>query len=58
MPNYPASTSLLMNAGGAVMLMNPITQLQVAIKNNIAVHYFATNVNMNALLTENVSPNM
>ena len=32
--------------------MTPLTQLQVAIKNNIGVHYFATTVNMNALFVE------
>ena len=52
MPNQPANASLLMNPSGGVLRMNPLTQLQVAIKNNVGVHYFSTCVNMNVLLSE------
>lgn len=52
LPNQPANSSLVMSPGGAIQKMNPLTQLQVAIKNNIGVHYFSTCVNMNVLLSE------
>jgi len=35
------------------MKMTPLTMVQVAIKNNIGVHYFSTNVPMNVLFVEN-----
>ncbi|XP_064392517.1 AP-1 complex subunit beta-1-like [Halichondria panicea] len=52
LPNQPANTSLLINPGGGVQRMNPLTLLQVAIKNNIGVHYLAITMNMNVLLQE------
>ena len=34
------------------MKMNPLTQLQVAIKNNVDVFYFSVDVPMHVLFTE------
>lgn len=52
MPNSSASTLLPINPGGPVMKMNPLTQLQVAIKNNVDVFYFSVNVPMHVLFAE------
>jgi len=45
-------TSLTLNVGGAVQRMEPLTNLQVAVKNNIDVFYFATLVPLNAFFAE------
>merc|ERR1719420_2803901 len=41
-----------MNTGGAVQKMEPLTNLQVAVKNNIDVFYFATIVPTHVYFTE------
>ncbi len=40
-PNQNASAQLILNTNGAIMKMDPLTNLQVAIKNNVDVFYFA-----------------
>ena len=52
MPNMSANTSLPINPGGPVMKMSPLSLLQIAIKNNVDVLYFSTEVLMNVLFTE------
>ena len=52
MPNNSASTLLPINPGGPIMKMNPLTQLQVAVKNNVDVFYFTINVPMHVLFAE------
>ena len=39
-PNQTISTQLILNTNGQIMKMNPLTNLQVAVKNNIDVFYF------------------
>lgn len=41
-PNQTVSTQLTLNNSGPVQKMDPLTNLQVAIKNNIDVFYFAS----------------
>ena len=41
-PNQTVSTQLTLNTSGPVQKMDPLTNLQVAIKNNIDVFYFAS----------------
>ena len=43
-PNQTVSTQLVLNTNGPVQKMDPLTNLQVAVKNNIDVFYFATTV--------------
>ncbi|KAF6018522.1 hypothetical protein EB796_023171 [Bugula neritina] len=50
--NGTTTTSLPLNTTGTVQKMNPINNLQVAIKNNIDVLYFATLVPIQVLFTE------
>ena len=52
MPNQSNDTSLEIQGGGGVMRMNPLTSLQVAVKNNVGVHYFQSEVPMYVLFTE------
>ena len=52
MANTSASTLLPIALGGPVMKMNPLTQLQVAIKNSVDVFYFSVNVPTHVLFTE------
>jgi len=40
-PNQSVSTQLILNTNGPVMKSDPLTNIQVAIKNNIDVFYFA-----------------
>lgn len=48
MPNQSANTSLLVQSdGGNVQKMEPLTLIQVAVKNNVGVHYFAVEIPMN-----------
>jgi hypothetical protein len=49
MPNTSASTLLPIKPGGQVMKMNPLAQLQVAVKNNVDVFYFTVNVHTHVL---------
>jgi len=39
-PNQTVSTQLILNTTGSIMKMDPLTNLQIAIKNNIDVFYF------------------
>jgi AP-1 complex subunit beta-1 len=52
MPNSTASTLLPITPGGLVMKMTPLTQLQVAIKNNVDVFYFSVNMPTHVLFSE------
>ena len=52
MPNQTYNTLLPVTPGGPVMKMNPLFMLQLAIKNNIDVLYFSTNIPMHVLFTE------
>jgi hypothetical protein len=52
MPNQSNDTSLIVNGGGAVLRMDPLTSIQVAVKNNVKVFYFTCTVPMHALLAE------
>jgi hypothetical protein len=40
-PNQNVSTQLILNTNGPIMKMDPLTNLQVAIKTNVDVFYFA-----------------
>ncbi|XP_013383194.1 AP-1 complex subunit beta-1 isoform X1 [Lingula anatina] len=51
-PNQTANTSLPLNTSGPVMKMDPLTNVQVAIKNNIDVFYFSTIVPLHVLFSE------
>jgi hypothetical protein len=50
--NQSISSTLVLNTNGPVMKMNPITNLQVAIKNNIDVFYFSIIVPMHVFFAE------
>ena len=52
MSNQSYSTSLLLNSGGSVMKMSPLTNIQMAVKNNIDVFYFSVVVPIHVLFTE------
>ena len=52
MPHATASTLLPINPGGSIMKMTPLTQLQVAVKNNVDVFYFSVDVPMHVLFAE------
>ena len=52
MPNMSANTSLPISPGGAVLKMNPLGNLQIAVKDNVDVLYFSTDVPMNVLFVE------
>lgn len=52
-PNTSANTSLQVTAGtGGVLKMEPLTMVQVAVKNNVDVFYFGTVVPMHVFFTE------
>ncbi|XP_045171510.2 AP-1 complex subunit beta-1-like [Mercenaria mercenaria] len=51
-PNQSASASLPLNTQGPVQKMEPLTLLQVAIKNSIDVFYLSTQVPLHVLFTE------
>jgi AP-1 complex subunit beta-1 len=51
-PNQTANVSLPLNNTGAVMKMDPLLNLQVAVKNNVDVFYFATLIPMHVLFSE------
>ena len=40
LPNQTFSTELILNTNGTVLKMDPLGTLQVAVKNNIDIHYF------------------
>ncbi|VDN07577.1 unnamed protein product [Thelazia callipaeda] len=52
-PNQSSHTSLLCYTNGPVQKMEPLTNLQVAIKNDVDVFYFATIVPLNMYFDEN-----
>ncbi|EJD76632.1 APB-1 protein [Loa loa] len=51
-PNQSAQTSLPCHTNGPVQKMEPLTNLQVAIKNDVGVFYFATIVPLNMYFDE------
>ncbi|XP_031555851.1 AP-1 complex subunit beta-1-like [Actinia tenebrosa] len=51
-PNQVANTSLPLNTMGGVQRMDPLTNIQIALKNNIDVFYFSTMVPVNVLFME------
>lgn len=51
-PNNSVNTSLQMNTMGPVQRMDPLTNLQVAIKNSIDVFYFSAAVPLHVLFVE------
>ncbi|CAF0831331.1 unnamed protein product [Rotaria sordida] len=50
-PNQNVSTQLILNTSGPIMKMDPLTNLQVAIKNNVDVFYFACAVPIHVYFT-------
>ncbi|KAJ7373962.1 AP-1 complex subunit beta-1 [Desmophyllum pertusum] len=50
--NSSAETSLPVNTGGAVQRMDPLNNLQVAIKNNVDIFYFSCQIPYNVLFAE------
>ena len=50
-PNQSTSYSLPLAFNGPIQKMEPLDQLQVAMKNNLKVFYFATQMPMEALFT-------
>ena len=51
-PNQSANASLPINAGGPVMKMSPLSNLQIAVKDNVDVLYFSAEVPMNVFFVE------
>ncbi|XP_032673587.1 AP-1 complex subunit beta-1 isoform X2 [Odontomachus brunneus] len=51
-PGASIETNIILSTAGAVQRMEPLNNLQVAIKNNIDVFYFACIVPMNVYFTE------
>ncbi|XP_011345176.2 AP-1 complex subunit beta-1 isoform X3 [Ooceraea biroi] len=51
-PGASMEANIILSTGGAVQRMEPLNNLQVAIKNNIDVFYFACIVPMNVYFTE------
>ncbi|CAF0816112.1 unnamed protein product [Rotaria sp. Silwood1] len=51
-PNQNVSTQLILNTNGPIMKMEPLTNLQVAIKNNVDVFYFACMVPIHVYFTQ------
>lgn len=52
MPNSTFDTSLALSTQGAVLKMDPLGKLQIAVKNNVDVLYFTCLVPYNVLFTE------
>ncbi|KAL4698759.1 hypothetical protein H8959_011416 [Pygathrix nigripes] len=52
MPNQSIDVSLPLNTLGPVMKMEPLNNLQVAVKNNIDVFYFSCLIPLNVLFVE------
>ncbi|GFS54184.1 hypothetical protein TNIN_165961 [Trichonephila inaurata madagascariensis] len=52
LPNTSADVSLPLNTMGVVQKMDPLTNLQIAIKNNVDVLYFSALVPLHVLCTE------
>ncbi|KAH7955778.1 hypothetical protein HPB52_003850 [Rhipicephalus sanguineus] len=51
-PNFPADASLPLSTTGPVQKMDPLTNLQVAVKNNVDVFYFSCVVPLHVLYVE------
>ncbi|KXJ29424.1 AP-1 complex subunit beta-1 [Exaiptasia diaphana] len=51
-PNQVANTSLPLNTMGGVLRMDPLTNIQIAFKNNVDIFYFSALVNINVLFME------
>ncbi|XP_046474029.1 AP-1 complex subunit beta-1 isoform X1 [Neodiprion pinetum] len=51
-PGASIETSVILSTAGAVQRMDPLNDLQVAMKNNIGIFYFACLVPMNVFFTE------
>ncbi|OQV21734.1 AP-1 complex subunit beta-1 [Hypsibius exemplaris] len=51
-PNQSTEASLPLNITADIAKQNPLTNLQVALKNNIGVHYFACLIPMHVLFVE------
>merc|ERR1711915_996700 len=51
-PNQAIDVSLTLGVNGPVQRMDPLTNLQVAVKNNIDVFYFATVMPMHIFFTD------
>lgn len=51
-PNQTSDTSLLLNTSGPIQRMDPLSNIQVAVKNNIDVFYFSCVVPMHVLFVE------
>ncbi|XP_041456089.1 AP-1 complex subunit beta-1-like [Lytechinus variegatus] len=51
-PNQSIDTTLPLSANGPIQRMDPLTNLQVAVKNCIDVFYFSTTVPINVLFVE------
>jgi len=52
LPNQSINVSLPLNTTGPVQRMDPLSKLQVALKNNVDIFYFACSVSMHALFLE------
>ena len=52
LPNQSLNASLPLNTSGPVQRMEPLANLQVAIKNSVDIFYFACQVPMHALFVE------
>lgn len=50
-PNQTSDGSVLLTGGGPVLRQNPLNLLQIALKNNVGVFYFNTNVPPHVLLS-------
>jgi len=50
-PNQSSNGSVLITGGGPVLRQTPLNMLQVALKNNVGVFYFSTNVPPHILLS-------
>lgn len=51
-PSQTIETSLILNTSGQIQRMEPLNNLQVAIKNNVDIFYFACLVHANSLFIE------
>lgn len=52
MPNQSHDVALEIQVSGGIQRMDPLTAVQVAVKNNVGVHYFQSIVPMNVLFVE------
>ena len=52
-PNQSVSTQLILNPNVSILKMNPLTNLQVAVKTNVDVFYFICNVPIHVYFIQN-----